>query len=72
MEFGLLPHGELFVGLQYLVVEVNCGFGLEEAVRPHCREQVHHKVVHAAVPGVYKLRNVFKHIVHGLDDFPLA
>lgn len=67
-----MPNGELSVRLQYLVVEEKCGFGLEEAVRPHCREQVHQKVVHAAVLGVYKLRNVFKHIVHGLDDFALA
>lgn len=54
------------------IVEVDCGFGLEEAVRPHCREQVHQKVVPVAVPCVQELRHVFKHVVHGLDNAPLA
>ena len=72
MGFGLLPNGELAVRLRHLVVEVDCWFGQEEAVRPHCREQVHQKVVHAAVPCVHEPHHVFKHIVHGLDNAPLA
>ena len=27
--------------------------------------------MHAAVPCVHKLRHVFKHVVHGLDNAPL-
>lgn len=39
---------------------------------PHCRKQVHYKIMDTAVTGMHKLGHVLEHVVDLLDDASLA
>ncbi len=52
--YRLLPENELSVGFRHLVIEINLGFCGEEAICPHCRQQVHYEIVNAPVAGMHQ------------------
>lgn len=63
-----MPDDELSVGFRHLEIEVHFRLRGEEAIRTHCRKQVHYEIVEAPVTGMHQLGNVLEHVVDGLDD----
>ena len=55
-----------------LIVKVDMRLGRKEAIRPHCSQNIHNKIMQTPMTSMYNLSYIFEHIVYRFNDTSFA